>query len=356
MILPLWLCFAFLPASKPPQPALKKPKNIILLIGDGMGISQITAAIYANGGKLNMERCPVTGLISTHSARDLVTDSAASATAFACGCKTKNGYLGMTIEQKPCKTIVEEAKSLGLATGLVATSSITHATPAAFVAHVPDRGSMEDIAVFFANAQVDLLIGGGSQYFQKRTKDTRNLCTEWATQQVQVYDYQNTTFKNLKPNPTHPLVWFSAEGEPESVDKGRTYLPDAAKLAPNFLKQRSDKGFFLMIEGSQIDWAGHASEAPRVIAETLDFDRAVGAALDFAEKDGETLVIVTADHETGGFAIVQGSTRDSLQIDFTTKSHTATMIPVFAYGPGSELFHGVYDNTDLYTKMRIALF
>ena len=172
--------------------------------------------------------------------------------------------------------------------------------------------------------------------------------------------WEITTFREkdlsaLQPDPSRPFAWFSALAEPSYATQGRTYLPPATRMALSFLKQRSAKGFFMMIEGSQIDWACHANNGPNAVAEMLDFDRAIGEALRFARADGETLIIVTADHETGGMAIENGSTRDSLELTFTTNYHTAALVPVFAFGPGAERFNGVYENTDIYRKMKELL-
>lgn len=337
-------------------PPVGAPKNIILLIGDGMGLTQITAALYRNGDSLNLKKFPVTGIVKTHSADALITDSAAGATAMACGCKTKNGVLGLDAKGVPCKTVLEQAGEAGLATGLVATSSLTHATPAAFVAHVGSRGQHEDIAKAFLQTQVDLLIGGGLQYFTERSSDRHNLVDSLQRRGYTVKSYKETPLENFQPDPAKLLAYFTAWGEPPYVTEGRDYLPHAARLAPRFLQARSEKGFFLMVEGSQIDWACHGNRDYVAIREMLDFDAAIGEALRFAQADGQTLVIVTADHETGGMAIEQGSNRDSLEIDFNTGKHTASLVPLFAYGPGSELFHGVYDNTDIYRKMETLLF
>ena len=334
----------------PPDTAL--PRNIILLIGDGMGLTQVTAGLYSNHNHLNLERFPVTGLMKTHSSKQLITDSAAGATAFSCGCKTENGMVAMTPDEKPCLTILEEAEQRGLATGLVASCSVTHATPACFIAHAASRASTQDIATFFLKTDLDLLIGGGLKYFNERTDDQRNLVTEMTAKGWDVHDFSQKQLAKTPLDPARPFAWFSAREEPESAPKGRDYLPVAAKLSPDFLKKRSTKGFFLMLEGTQSDWACHANDAPRAVSEMLDFDAAIGEILKFAEADGQTLVVVTADHETGGMAIEQGSTMDSLDISFATGYHTAAMVPVFAYGPGAAQFGGVYDNTEIYWKMR----
>ncbi|MBK8427280.1 MAG: alkaline phosphatase [Lewinellaceae bacterium] len=329
-----------------------KPKNIILLIGDGMGLAQITAGLYANGNSLQLEKFPITGLILTHSARQLITDSAAGATAFSCGCKTNNGYIGVTTKKKPCLTILEQAKKEGKAVGLVASSSLTHATPASFIAHVADRGESENIATFFADTEVDLSIGGGMQYFNQRKTDQRDIYKELAQKGVVISDFTKQSLSEVRPDPANPFMWFAAEKEPASATEGRTYLPLAARLATTFLKKRSEKGFFLMLEGSQIDWACHAKKGPEAVREMLDFDNAIGEILRFAQRDGETLVIVTADHETGGMTLEQSNTPDNVDLDFNTGNHTASMVPVFAFGPGAELFGGLYDNTEIYVKMR----
>ncbi len=343
-----------LTAISKPSPALTSPRNIVLMIGDGMGIAQITAGIYARADRLHIERFPITGLIKTHSARQLVTDSAAGATAFACGCKTFNGAIGVNERKEPCRTILEEAAVAGMATGLIATSSITHATPAAFIAHVNRRSEMEEIAPFFLQTRIDLFIGGGLSYFNRRA-DGRDLCRELEAKGFDLHTVHQRHLSQCRPDPSRPFAWFSADKEPEGVHKGRDYLPLAARMAPPFLAQRSPRGFFLVIEGSQIDWACHKNNGNHAVQEMLDFDEAIGEVLRFAEQDGQTLVIVTADHETGGMALLRGSDKKDLKIKFSTLYHTASMVPVFAYGPGAEQFSGVYDNTELHAKMKALL-
>lgn len=330
------------------------PKNVILMVGDGMGIAQITAIMYSKKKELALESFPVTGLHKNTSADDLITDSAAGATAFACGKKTYNGAIAVDTRKRPMKTLLEEAEAKGLATGLLATSTITHATPASFIAHQPSRKMEEDIAADFLKTDVDLFIGGGKRFFTRRKKDERNLVEELRNKGYTVSDYFEEDFKDLKMDPVNPLAYFTADEAPLPASEGRDYLAPAAKEATQFLKQRSEKGFFMVVEGSQIDWGGHANNAGYIISEGLDFDKAIQAVLDFAKKDGETLVVVTADHETGGFAIQKGSVRDTLVTSFTSDYHTLELIPVFAYGPGSELFSGIYENTDIYHKIRKA--
>ena len=357
------LAFSLLAGScQAPQPtfggaptAPKKPKNVILMIGDGMGLAQISAAMYHNKNKLNLERMPVIGFHKSYAANNLITDSAAGATAFACGEKTFVGAIGLNEDSTAMRTILEQAEDHGLATGLVATSTIVHATPASFIAHQYSREMYEEIAADFLEVDIDLFIGGGKYYFDNREKDDRNLYQELVEKGYMVDDYFKTDFFTVKPDITRNFAFFTANKQPLTAAAGRKYLPFASKLAVDFLAGRSKKGFFLMIEGSQIDWGGHANDGDMVIEEVLDFDRAIHRVLRFAERDGETLVIITADHETGGMAINPGSAFGDIKAAFNTNGHTATMVPVFAYGPYSHLFSGIYENMEIYHKMKEAL-
>lgn len=330
------------------------PKNIILMIGDGMGLAQISAAMYYNRNKLHFEEFEYIGFHKSYAADNLITDSAAGASAFACGKKTFNGAIGIGVDTLPMLNIIEEAESKGYATGLVATSTIVHATPAAFIAHENSRESYEAIAVDFLDVDIDLFIGGGKRYFDNRETDDRDLIQELKRKGYLVGDYFNEDIVGAKPSLNRNFAFFTADKQPLPAQAGRDYLPYASKLAVNFLKNRSDKGFFLMIEGSQIDWGGHGNDGQMVIQEVLDFNKALGKVLDFAKKDGNTLVIVTADHETGGLALNPGSRMGKIKTAFTTNGHTAAMVPVFAYGPSAEKFTGIFDNTEIYHKMRAA--
>lgn len=354
------------PVSPAPAPAAppvdaktigKKPRNVILLIGDGMGVTQISAGLYSNNNRLNLERFPIVGLHKSYSGDNLVTDSAAGATAFSAGVKTYNGAIGVGMDTLPVPTILEMAEERGMPTGLIASSSITHATPASFAAHNRYRKNYEEIAADMTDAGVDLMVGGGLQFFNRRKEDSRELVKELRSMGYVVQDFVTTDADEIQPDPAKNYAYFTANGEPLPYSQGREYLLPAAKMAPDFLRARdtNEKGFFLMIEGSQIDWGGHSNESKYIISEMLEFDRVVGAALDFAAKDGNTLVIVTADHETGGYAIQYGSKMGEIDGAFTSDYHTADLIPVFAYGPGAERFSGIYENTAIFAKMKNLL-
>ena len=329
----------------------EKPTNIIFLIGDGMGLSQITAAMYSNG-TLNLERFKDVGLMKTECEDRLITDSAAGATAFATGKKTYSGAVSVDSDSTELKTIIEELEERNFRTGLIATASITHATPACFAAHATSRYNYEDIAQDLANSKVDLMIGGGQKYFEVR-KDGKNLLSEMKDNGFEVFvDNEEYPIKSYDK-----LLAFTAAGEPEKISEGRSakYLNKAFRTAVKSLIRPNER-YFLMIEGSQIDWGGHDNDTEYIISELLDFDQLVGEVLDHVSANPNTLVVVTADHETGGFAINGGSLETrSIEGAFTSGKHTATMVPVFAYGPGSEYFRGVYDNTEIYYKMKALL-
>jgi len=329
----------------------KKPRNIILMIGDGMGITQITAGLYSNNNALNLERCKVIGLHKPYASNKLITDSAAAATAFASGVKTYNGAIGVDADTMPVKTILEYAEERELATGLVATSTIVHATPASFIAHQPQRKMYEEIARDFLNTEIDIFIGGGKKYFDRR-EDKEDLLSILELRGYKVGHYAEGDLpKKLDTDKNY--AYLTSDSDPLTKAAGRDYLPHATQLAVDFLHTRK-KGFFLMVEGSQIDWGGHANDSDYIIAEMLDFDKAIGHVLDYAEEDGETLVIITADHETGGYAINPGSEMGDIKGAFTSDYHTADLVPVFAYGPGAEAFAGFYENTAIFDKMMKA--
>lgn len=325
------------------------------MIGDGMGLTQVSAGLFHNKNRFSLEKFPVVGLHKSHSANYLVTDSAAGATAFSCGRKTLNGTIGMTPDSLACETILEEMETKGLATGVVVTSTIVHATPAAFYAHQPLRVFYENIALDIVDREVDLMIGGGLEYFTNRSIDQRNLVQELRDKGYKVGSYNKQSLKKFTPSLDQNYVYFTAQTQPSEFLEGRTYLPAASLMAAEFLSQKNEEGFFLMVEGSQIDWAGHANDPQALIKELNDFDKTVNNLLNFARKRGDTLILVTADHETGGLSINEGSKVGRLKLAFNLNDHTATMIPVFAYGPKAELFSGIYDNTEIYHKMRAAM-
>jgi len=328
----------------------EKPKNIILLIGDGMGVSQVFAGLTANQGSLFLENCKHIGFSKTQSADNYITDSAAGGTALSCGIKTYNGAIGVTTDTIPVKNILEESEEKGLATGLVSTSAITHATPASFIAHQANRGMYEEIAADFLKTDIDVFIGGGIGHFIAR-KDGRNLINELRDKG---YTFEND-LKKIKGIKKGKLAALTAQvHNPRLAERG-DMLPISTQTAINILS-KNEQGFFLMVEGSQIDWGGHAASTIYIVEDMLDFDKAIGNAIKFAAKDGETLVIVTSDHETGGMALTNGNVSNGIvEAAYPTGGHTGVMVPVFSYGPGAEEFTGIMDNTEIHAKMKKLL-
>lgn len=336
-------------------PSSLKAKNIILLIGDGMGIAQLSTSYYYGDETPSFSSFPQVGLHQPKPVGSLITDSAAGATAFSTGYETYNDAVGVDRDTLPRKTILELAAQNGKATGIVVTSPITHATPAAFYAHSKNRDLTEDIALDLMAAPLNYIAGGGTEYLTNRA-DNRNLLQELGNRRGTTISSDIST-----PPPFELGGQYIALVAPDallSMKEGRgDFLPKTTKGAIEYLSQNKD-GFFLMVEGSQIDWGGHGQDSEYIINEVSDFEKTVRVALEFAARDGNTLVIVTADHETGGFSLsapIDSTTNKPdyrfLLPTFSTIGHSATLIPVLAYGPGAERFSGIYPNNTVFSKM-----
>ncbi len=339
----------------------RKARNVIFLIGDGMGRNQVQMARFKAAGadgKLYMERFPVTGFVRTHSANSPVTDSAAAGTALACGIKTNNGMLGMNSEQKVYQSLLKAAQGMGKKTGLVVTSTISHATPAAFSSHIDNRSSEDEIAAQILEHDINVVFGGGRGHWASASRaDQRDLLGE---AKEKGYMLVENTQQMEEAEGDWVLGLFQADAlttfspEPslgEMTGKAIALLSRSRKRAifPCCLFSKKDRGFFLMVEGSQIDWACHANNPENSVKQTLLFDLAVREAAEFAKKDKHTLVVVTADHETGGLAVF------GAEVKWSSGGHSAADVPVYAYGPGSELFSGVMDNTEVAKKIAQAM-
>lgn len=306
------------------QPA----RNVILMIGDGMGAEQVWAAWLANRGELNITTLPVTGFSVTTSASHLITDSAAGGTAIACGCKTKNGQLGITAAGKPVDSLAVQMHRAGKATGLVVTKSITDATPAAFYAHVKSRRQTADIADALVKSDFEVIVGGGSADFS-------------AAQLAQLE-------KKCQ------LFELAAPGNCVAAAKRPGWLAGRVQDALEVLSKDKD-GFFLMVEGSKIDTEAHLNSLTGTVQETQDFDQAVGAVLRWMQKHPDTLLVVTADHQTGGLSILDGDKeKGEVKGHFSTYHHSGVAVPVYAAGAGASAFAGVQGNTAFFTKIQNA--
>jgi alkaline phosphatase len=311
------------------------------MIGDGMSTPQVYAAMLTSENPTSFERFPITGLVKTYSKSHKITDSAAGGTAIATGHKTNNGMIGMNSDSIPVPSVLETLSEKGMKTGVVATSYITHATPASFVAKNINRNNYEEIAMDFAKTdKVNILIGGGKKHFTER-KDGINLIDKMVSEGWSYYD----TLININKN-DKIMILASDDHLPSYPTRG-DFLPEASIMAINALN-RSENGFFLMIEGSQIDFAAHNSDSTYLVNEMHDFDNTINKVLDFAEKDGNTLVIVTADHETGGLTMIDPNGHyTETCFKFSTGSHSPLLVPLFAFGPGADKFSGIIENTDI---------
>jgi alkaline phosphatase len=330
-----------------------KPQNIIFLIGDGMGIGHITATRIEKG-PLHLERFKIMGMHMTGSADDYVTDSAAAGTALATGFKTNNDVVGQTPDGTPLKNLMEYAREAGKATGITVTSILPHATPAAFSAHHKARYHYDTITEQQANSGLDVMIGGGlSNFYPKSTtgsrrKDEKHILNILREKMPVVLNI--ATLRKMKSMPQFAAILSS--GHLPHASKRDYTLGELTQKAIESLSHNKN-GFVLMVEGSQIDLAAHDNDIPRIIAEVADFDTAVKTSLDFAEANGNTLVVVTADHETGGLTLPMKSIENDRVIKpaFSSDNHTALMVPIFSYGPGAENFAGMQDIADIGRKL-----
>lgn len=317
------------------------------MIGDGMGLTQISSGMYTNDNSTALEQFDYIGLSKTASFDKLITDSAASGTAMATGIKTNNKVLGISPDNIHQKSILEICKEKGYKTALIATSSIVHATPASFYAKENSRYNYENIALQLRNHNIDIFIGGGSKYFTTR-KDKRNLINEMSE-----YEFIKS-LDELEKSISTKVGYFTYFDEPPSILNGRPANLDLITRTILNKLSLNKSPFIVVIEGSQIDWGGHDNDSKMVLSEFIDFDSAVKEALEFAKNDGNTLVVVTADHETGGMSL-NGGEINNVNIKFNTKSHTGTMVPVFSFGPSSETFSGIYENTQIFYKLRESI-
>ncbi|TYP99299.1 alkaline phosphatase [Tenacibaculum adriaticum] len=317
-------------------------KNIILLIGDGNGLSQISSAVLANNGELTLTQLKSIGFIKTQSADDFTTDSAAAGTAIATGEKTYNRAIGMNSNRKPIENITELLYKYQFNSGCITTDEITGATPASFYSHQLDRDMTNATALDLVNSKLSLFIGGGSDTFQNKFSKSN-------------FSILNSIDK-IQNSKKEKVGFFFSEKDVPSMMNGRgNILAEATKKGLAFLNKKN-KPFFLMVEGAKIDSYGHQNNIAGIISEGIDFDTAITEAIKFADTTGNTLVIITADHETSGLSLPQGNVKEKIiEGDFTTYDHTGTMVPIFAYGPQSDKFSGIYENNKVFHKIKEVL-
>ena len=323
-------------------------KNIILIIGDGMGSEQIKAAgyyKYGEEGLFSFEQFSDKSYQTTFSANSEITDSAASATAMATGEKVKNGVISKEIPGRRAflTTILEEAQNQGKLTGLVTTTYSVHATPAAFAAHVTNRSNYDVIGYQYMNSsRPDVIFAGGHESLSVQLAD--------------YFGYTTVTDKTSLNNLTYTLgsryFGYFGNGHLPYIYDGMGSLPELSDMALKAIEllEQSDEGFFLMIEGGRIDHAGHSNDLIRNIYEVIELADTVEKVVKWAEDHPNTIIIVTADHETGGLSVLQNNEAGNLpDVKWSTKGHTAISVPVYLWGGNSQnLKLQIKDNTDIF--------
>jgi alkaline phosphatase len=328
-------------AAQESAPDIPAPSRVVLFVADGAGVAHWTVALFENPAS-PLLRFPVGGLVDTRNVEDRITDSAAAATSFATGVLTRNRHLGVDADGAPLATILERAAERGLATGLVVTSTVTHATPAAFAAHVTDRDAHEEIAAQLAESPLRVLLGGGLRWFDPAMRrdgaDALGLLRRGKAWAERAEDLDSAAAAAVAAGQGLAGL-FASESPPRSALRSPT-LAGMTAAALRVLEVDPD-GFFLMVEASQVDWRSHDNESWSGVADELrDADEALAVLLAYVERNPETLLVVTADHETGGAAVVEGP-HGAWELGWVGDDHTADLVPLFAAGRGAERFGGV---------------
>lgn len=328
-------------------PRGKKVKNVILMIGDGMSLMDVYAAWVCNRGRLWLDNAQYIGLSATHCTDKLITDSGAGGTALATGHKTKYHAVGVDPEGKPLTTIIDLAKRKDKDAGIAVTCRLWDATPADFCCHNINRDNEQEIVADYPTSGVDFAFGGGAKYFTNR-KDGRNIFEELKNQGY----YIARTWEELEKWKSGKVFCVPYEVDTPLPDERGDLLARATMKGISLMNQNKN-GFFMMVEGSQLDDYGHFNQLDMLMKELHDFDRTIGEVMKWAAKDGETLVVVTADHETGGLTLHGGDLATGrIEAKFASTGHTGVMVPVYAFGPGAEEFTGFMDNTEIFWKIK----
>ena len=325
----------------------KAPLNVILMIGDGMGLAHLSSAMFANGGELTVTNLKSCGWVCTQSGSDFTTDSAASGTAYATGHKTHNGAIGVDMNDQTLVNLPEKLHRAGIISGVVTTDDMDGATPSSFFAHQPSRKMSDEIWADLPGSKLTFFAAGTKEDFEDLDYETKDAIEKRFSI---THDLDGADFTKSKR-----LGYLPPKSETASMSKGRgDFLPSSTEYAIEYLGARTSKGkgFFLMVEGARIDKSSHDNDYPSMVKEVLDFDKAIEAAIRFAEKDGRTLVIISADHETGALSIRRGKIEEGeMKGAFVSKGHTGIPVPLFAYGPCSQYFMGVQQNSDVSNKI-----
>ena len=358
----------------------KKPQNVIYLIGDGMGFGAVSSLLLSMEEETGFEKAPVIGLNETCSANNYVTDSPAGGTALATGTRTCNGFLGVGPDSIQLESLLKKAQKMGKKTGIVVNTTLTEATPGAFYAGVTSRKESYKIAEQFTESGVDVAIGAGLSAFTNRPDsidmtavliekgydvylDWRHVLNTQSDKFVGILEMSDVHRRNKQRNTTASAaegqeVCLAARlaAEEENVDTTRfseptEYLHKACTKALSVLEKNAPKGFFLMMESAIIDGYGHNNDSEGMIEEMQEFDKTLKVLVAYVKEHPNTLLVVTADHETGGTSVAYKSHAvnepEGLHLSFSTKGHSGTVVPIFAYGAGAEKFAGIFKNKEI---------
>ena len=324
-------------------PVDNEVRNVILMIGDGMGLEQVSCAWVLNHGKLNLDRFPAIGLSRTWCTNELITDSGAGGTALAAGVKTGYSHVGTAADSTDLASVLVKAKELGKKTGVAVTCHFADATPCDFCCHNEYRYNQDDLIADYVNCGVDYLSGGGLDWFTTKRKDNRDITREMAAAGYTVA----LTEAELMAAELPVIGILSPDNLPVAMERGDLYRRTVVRGLDILSRESGDKGFVMMLEGSCIDDWLHGNDIEKAMEELLDFDRTIGDVLAWAAADGHTLVVVTADHNTGSLTLQDGNLEEGrIGVAFGSESHNGIAVPVYAWGPGSDQFTGIRENAE----------
>ncbi|MBR6458240.1 MAG: alkaline phosphatase [Bacteroidales bacterium] len=316
-------------------------RNVILMIGDGMGLEHVSCAWVLNHGKLNLDNFPFTGISRTYCTDNLITDSGAGGTALASGHKTAESHVGVAPDGSDLPSVLVKARGLGKLTGVAVTCHFADATPCDFCCHNAERYEQEDLIADYAECGVDYLAGGGLDWFTTKRTDGRDITAEMAAA-----GYNVALDEAALMGAGLPVVGIlSPDNLPVALERGDLFRRMVARGLE--LLSAGPDGFVMMIEGSCIDDGLHENDLPKAMEEILDFDRTIGDVLEWAAADGHTLVVVTADHNTGAVTLQDGDIAEGrIGVAFGNEGHNGIAVPVYAWGPGSSAFTGIRENAE----------
>jgi alkaline phosphatase len=324
-------------------PVTNEVKNVIIMIGDGMGLEQVSCAWVLNKGKLNLDNFPYIGLSRTYCTNKLITDSGAGGTALAAGVKTAYSHVGTAKDSTDLASVLVKAQQLGKKTGVAVTCHFADATPCDFCCHNEYRYNQEDLIADYVECGVDYLAGGGLDWFTVNRTDGRDITKEMAAAGYTVA----LTEDELMAAELPVIGILAPDNLPVAMERGDLYRHTVTHGLDILSRESGDKGFVMMLEGSCIDDWLHGNDIEKAMEELLDFDRSIGDVLEWAAKDGHTLVVVTADHNTGALTLLDGNLEEGLiGVNFANESHNGIAVPVYAWGPGSDKFTGIRENDE----------